>query len=260
MRRTRRALSAALTCGLLAYGLSACSAGDAGDDGDGRTLRVLAAASLAEPFAEIADRFADEQAAAGEQVEVQLSVAGSADLVAQVDAGAPADLLATADTATMDQVDDELLADEPRVFATNTLTLVVPPDNPAAITDLDDATASGVRLVVCAPAVPCGAAATKVAEAAGVTLRPVSEEQSVTDVLGKVRSGEADAGLVYVTDLAGAGDAVRGIDVPEAAQVVNAYPVAPLGGDEEGLAAAFVDFVLGPTGQEVLAEAGFGRP
>lgn len=256
MRRTRRRVAAVLTCGLLACGLGACS-----DEADGdRTLTVLAAASLAEPFAEIADRFADERAAAGERVDVRLSVAGSADLVAQVGAGAPADVLATADTATMDQVDDELLASEPRVFATNSLTLVVPPENPGGIADLAGATAPGVRLVVCAPAVPCGAAARKVAEAAGVALRPVSEEQSVTDVLGKVRSGEADAGLVYVTDLAGAGDAVRGVDVPEATEVVNDYPVAPLVGDEEDLAAQFVELVLGPVGQEVLAEAGFARP
>jgi len=252
--RTVRAL---LVAALLAYGLSACS----GDDT--RTLTVHAAASLSSTFTELGEQFATERAADGERVEVDFNFAGSSDLVAQVDQGAPADVLATADEATMARVDADQLAGEPQVFAANTLTLVVPPDNPADVTGLSDLARDDLSLVVCAPEVPCGAAAVRVTEGAGIELAPVSEEHNVTDVLGKVRSGEADAGLVYVTDAVAAGDAVRTIDVPEAADVVNLYPIAPLAhGDDEQrtLAADFVAFVLGEAGQRVLVEAGFARP
>lgn len=241
----------------LLLGVSACS----GDDPDVRILRVHAASSLAAPLADLAEAFEADRAAAGERVEVQLDLAGSADLVARLEAGAPGDVLATADTTSLDRLDGALLAAEPRVFATNTLTLVTPPDDPAGIDSLAAATAEGIRLVVCAPEVPCGAAAVRVARAADVTLRPVSEERAVVDVLGKVRSGEADAGLVYATDAAAAGDAVRRIDVPEAAAVVNAYPIAPLAGSEHpDLAAAFVALVLSSVGRTLLAAAGFGTP
>ena len=115
--------------------------------------------------------------------------------------------------------------------------------------------------MVCAPEVPCGAAAAKAAEAAGVTLSPVSEEQSVTDVLAKVASGEADAGLVYVTDVIAAGDDVEGISFPESAAAVNTYPIATVADtDQPDLAQEFVDLVLGETGQSILADAGFGQP
>ena len=116
-------------------------------------------------------------------------------------------------------------------------------------------------MVVCAPEVPCGAASQQVAENAGLTLTPVSEEQSVTDVLNKVQSGEADAGLVYVTDVEAAGDAVEGIAFPGSEDVVNAYPIAPVAGSEEAeLAAEFVDLVAGQDGRAVLQDFGFGPP
>ena len=111
------------------------------------------------------------------------------------------------------------------------------------------------------PEVPCGAATRQVAATAGVTLHPVSEEQSVTDVLGKVISGEADAGVVYVTDVAAAGDRVAGVEFPESAEVVNTYPIAPVEGtDQPDLAREFIEMVLGDTGQRILRDAGFGQP
>ena len=115
-----------------------------------------------------------------------------------------------------------------------------------------------MNVVVCAPEVPCGAATVKVEDATGVDIQPVSEEQSVTDVLAKVTSGEADAGLVYVTDVIAAGDDVQGISFPESAEAVNTYPIVALedAGDTD-LAQAFVDLVLSDTGQTILQDAGF---
>jgi molybdate transport system substrate-binding protein len=229
-------------------------AGSGSADGE-RTLAVYAASSLTGAFEELAERFEAEHPG----VEVALTFGGSSDLVAQVDQGAPADVVATADEVTMGELVSADLVGAPRVFATNTLQIAVPPDNPAGVTDLEDLAGADVRLVVCAPAVPCGSATQQLAEAVGVALQPVSEEQAVTDVLGKVRTGEADAGIVYVTDVAAAGDEVRGIEVPEAADVVSSYPVAPVAASDEGdLGADFVELVLGQPGQDVLAELGFG--
>ncbi|HET6270187.1 MAG TPA: extracellular solute-binding protein, partial [Arthrobacter sp.] len=119
----------------------------------------------------------------------------------------------------------------------------------------------GVKVVICASQVPCGAAAKTVEKAAGAALEPVSEESSVTDVLGKVSSGEADAGLVYATDVKAAGDKVRGIPFAEAGQAVNTYPIAALRGSRsKELAAAFLAAVTGPDGARIFSDAGFGTP
>ncbi|GAB4095935.1 molybdate ABC transporter substrate-binding protein [Brachybacterium horti] len=260
IRRTVPALAAALAGALLLGGCSGSSSDTAGasDAGGSTTLTVFAAASLKSSFEEIATDFEADHPG----VDVQLSFAGSSDLVTQIGQGAPADVLATADTATMDQaVEQELVTGTPQDFATNTLTIAVPAGNPAGITDLASLAEPGVQLVLCAPQVPCGRAAQKVEESAGVTLSPVSEEQSVTDVLGKVTSGEADAGLVYVTDAASAGDAVEQIDLPEAKAAVNTYPLAVVAGtSQEELATEFTQEVLGERGQEVLAAQGFQAP
>jgi molybdate transport system substrate-binding protein len=259
-----------VTAGLLA--LAGCAApgpsigGDTGTDAAAppsagtvaeRTVTVFAAASLTGTFTEIAERFEAEH----QGVTVALTFAGSADLVSQVSQGAPADVIATADSATMATLvhDGIVEADDTAVFATNTLEIAVPRDNPAGIRSLADLAAAGLNLVVCAPQVPCGAATETVAEAAGVHLIPVSEENSVTDVLGKVSSGEADAGLVYVTDVEAAGEKVRGIEFAEASAAVNEYPIARVSGSGQSrLAAEFGRFVTGAAGQALLAEAGFG--
>ncbi|HTW15851.1 MAG TPA: molybdate ABC transporter substrate-binding protein [Nocardioides sp.] len=249
---------------LLALALPVVATACGGDDDSGSaadggttTLTVYAAASLTSTFEQIAEDFE----AAHDGVEVELSFGGSADLVTQISEGAQADVFASAATANMDDlVAEDLTAAEPQDFATNVLEIAVPPGNPAEVTSFQDL-AGDLNLVVCAPEVPCGAAAQKVAEAAGVTLSPVSEEQSVTDVLAKVTSGEADAGLVYVTDVAAAGDDVEGIEFPESTDAVNTYPIAPVAGsDEADLAQEFVEFVLGESGQSVLQAAGFGQP
>jgi molybdate transport system substrate-binding protein len=246
---------------LLAASLGACSDG-ALDDVDGKpraeTLTVFAAASLKGAFTEIGTAF--EQANPG--ITVRFNFAGSADLVAQLQQGAPADVLASADTTTMDiAVTGNLVDGAKRDFAQNTLEIVTPPDNPAHVDSLADLADPDVKVVVCADAVPCGAAAQGVERASGVDIEPVSEEQSVTDVLGKVVSGEADAGLVYVTDVAAAGDTVHGVPFAESSEVVNTYPIATLkASDHPDTAAMFTDFVTGTEGQAILAAAGFAKP
>ncbi|WP_365695544.1 molybdate ABC transporter substrate-binding protein, partial [Nocardioides sp.] len=246
------ALAAALVASTV---LAAC--GSDQDEGE-RTLTVYAAASLADTFEQIGQEFEAQH----DGVRVELGSGGSADLVAQIQEGAPADVFASADLATMEKLTAQgLEGGEPRVFATNTLEIVVAPGNPLGIASLADVADAGVTLVTCAPVVPCGAAAQKAAESAGVDLAPVSEEQSVADVLAKVTSGEADAGLVYVTDVLGADGAVDGVDFPEASAAVNRYPIATLADSEvSDLAADFVDLVLGDAGQALLREAGFGEP
>jgi len=226
--------------------------------GSEKTLTVFAAASLKKAFSEIGERFTTDNPG----TVVEFSFAGSADLVTQLTQGAPADVVATADTKNMGRVVAAgLLAGAPLNFATNTLTIVVAQGNPKKIGAFRDLAAPGLSVVVCAPQVPCGSATTKVEQATGVTLNPVSEESGVTDVLSKVLTGQADAGVVYVTDAQGAGDKVTAVAFPEAAGAVNTYPIGILGqATDPGLARKFVDLVTGEAGQKVLSAAGFGPP
>ncbi|MCX2929530.1 molybdate ABC transporter substrate-binding protein [Mycobacterium sp. CVI_P3] len=221
-------------------------------------ITVFAAASLKKTFTEIGDQFSEDNPGAT----VDFSFAGSSGLVTQLTQGAPADVFASADTKNMDKVAQAgLLAGDPVNFTSNTLTIAVAPGNPKGINTFSDLTRPGLAIVVCAPQVPCGSATQAVETRTGVKLTPVSEESSVTDVLNKVVTGQADAGLVYVTDAAGAGEKVSAVPLPEAAGVVNTYPIAIL--KEAGnpsLASKFVDYVTGPLGQQILAKAGFGKP
>jgi molybdate transport system substrate-binding protein len=222
-------------------------------------LTVFAAASLKGTFTELAEQFE----AAHPGTDVALNFAGSSDLVTQITEGAPADVFAAADTKNMAKLTDGGLVatGAPVDFATNVLEIAVPPSNPAGVTSFADLADPGVATVICAAQVPCGSATAAIETATGVDLQPVSEESSVTDVLGKVTSGEADAGLVYVTDVAAAGDAVLGIPFPESAKAVNTYPIAPVADSAQPeLAAAFVAFVTSADGRRVLADAGFGAP
>lgn len=262
MKNTWLRLGAASAAVLLALPLAACgddgdSKGADGKGGDKTVLTVFAAASLTKTFEELEK----EYEAAHSDVDVKLSFGGSSDLVAQITEGASADVFASADTANMDKlVAAGLTEGEPKEFATNTLMIAVPPGNPAGITSLADLTKKDVDLVLCQPEVPCGSASAKVADAAGLELEPVSEEQSVTDVLAKVESGEADAGLVYVTDVTAAGTKVEGVEFPEAAEVVNHYPIVAVKDAKQAeLAQQWIELVLGE-GQKVLEQAGFGAP
>ncbi len=220
------------------------------------SITVFAAASLKMAFTALGDTFAQQNPGST----VTFSFAGSSDLAAQIIAGAPADVFASADEATMGKVSDAGGAAGPATtFATNTLTIVTPPGNPRGITRFADLAGSGRNIVVCAPQVPCGAATKKLQAAAGVTLTPVSEESSVADVLNKVEAGEADAGLVYVTDAKAAGDKVAAVPFAESGSVVNKYRIATLTeAIDPELAATFAALVTGPQGQQELAAAGFG--
>src|SRR4051794_28008894 len=223
-----------------------------------RTLTVFAAASLKGTFTTLGQTFE----ASHPGTKVSFSFAGSSDLVTQLQQGAPADVFASADTATMTKATgDHLTSGAPVTFATNTLEIAVPPDDPAGITSFSDLARSGIKVVVCAAQVPCGAAAQKVEHATNTVIKPVSEENAVTDVLGKVESGEADAGLVYVTDVKAAGDKVKGIPFEESKEAANTYPIAALAGSKDAdLAGQFVQLVTGSEGQQVLAAAGFAKP
>ncbi|MDO5676318.1 MAG: molybdate ABC transporter substrate-binding protein [Propionibacteriaceae bacterium] len=184
---------------------------------------------------------------------------GSSGLVDQIAGGAPADVFASADKKNMDRAVEEGLIDgEPKMFATNYLVLAVPKGNPAGVTGFD-ASLDGVKLVVCAEEVPCGAATKKVAEANGLALKPVSEETKVTDVLGKVASGEADAGLVYATDATSSKD-VDVFEVPGAKDDPNTYWVAVVKGAKNPEAGrVFADKLAGEWGAQ-LQDFGFGPP
>lgn len=268
--RTRRGLRAAPALALaagLALVLSACAGADPApapaDTNDAGTasgtLTVFAAASLTATFTELAESFEAENPG----VEVELNFAGSSSLVTQITEGATADVFASADEANMAKLTDAglIAPDAPVTFATNVLMIAVPAGNPAGVTSFADLANPEIATVVCAPQVPCGSATETVEASAGIEIPAVSEESSVTDVLGKVTSGEADAGLVYVTDVMGAGDAVEGIAFPEAQNAVNIYPIAPVAASEQpDLAAAFIEYVTGEVGREVLEAAGFGSP
>lgn len=222
------------------------------------TLQVDAAASLKKTFDQIATQF--EQANPG--VEVSISYDGSAVLATQILGGAPVDVFASADTKNMTKVTQpKLITDVPVEFATNTLQIAVAPGNPKKIRSLRDLTAAGLNVDLCAAAQPCGAAAQTALAAAGVSVQPISSEQNVTAVLTKVESGDADAGLVYKTDVLGTAGKVTGVDFPEAAKAVNHYPIGALANSSNSATAkAFIAFVTGTGGQQILAQAGFGKP
>lgn len=221
------------------------------------TVDVFAASSLTGSFEQIGTAF--ERANPG--VDVVFNFGSSAALAQQVVSGAPADVFAAASPATMKTVVDAGDAAGPVVFVRNRLQIAVPADNPGKITGLADFTRPALTIALCAPKVPCGAAAAKAFAVAGLTPSVDTEEQDVKAALSKVTLGEVDAALVYRTDVLAAGATVKGIAFPEADEAVNDYPiaVATSAANTEG-AAAFVAYVLSPKGQAVLAAAGFDSP
>jgi molybdate transport system substrate-binding protein len=232
--------------------LTACGGG--GDDGT--TITVLAASSLTGTFTELGKEFEDQHPG----VTVKFAFDSSATLAQQATQGAPADVLATADTTTMDSA-KAAQASTPKVFASNVLVLATPAADPAHVSSFADLDKSSVTDVVCVPTAPCGTVAQALLEQDHITGKPVSEEVDVKSVLAKLTEGEADAGLVYTTDAVSAGDQVKQIAIPGSDRQVTTYPIVALKQSKNAdLAQKFVDLVTGTTGQQVLARAGFGRP
>lgn len=247
------AASATAACG--GDGTAQPGASVSGISGD---VTVFAAASLTESFTKLGKEF--ESANPG--AKVIFNFAGSSALANQITQGAPADVFAAASPATMKTVVDAGDADgAPTVFVKNQLVIAVPKGNPKGIGTLENLSKPDLKVALCAEQVPCGAAAKKALDAAGVKVTPVTLEQDVKAALQKVRLGEVDAALVYRTDAKAAAADVDGIEFPESAQAINDYPIVLLKGAPNKTAGqAFLTFVTSDRGKAVLGDAGFRAP
>lgn len=245
-----------LRAALAGMALVAVSCGN--DEGESGEITVFAAASLTDAFTEVGAAFT----AANPDATANFSFDASSALVTQITEGAPADVFASADTTNMDKlVEAGLQGAEPQTFATNLLTIIVAPDNPLGITGVADLQNPDIITVVCAAEVPCGRYANEIFAAAGVTVSPASLEQNVRGVVTKVTAGEADAGIVYVTDVIAVGDQASMIEIPDDINVVAEYPIATVAESSNAeIGQAFIDFVLGDEGQAILGEYGFSAP
>jgi len=221
-------------------------------------VTVFAAASLTAAFTEIGFAFTVENPNA----KATFSFAASSELVTQIGEGAPADVFASADMGNMTRLTDAgNNSSEPQVFATNSLEIMVGPGNPKGITGVADLADEDLIVVICAPEVPCGKYAAQIFESAGVMVAPKSLEENVKAVASKVTLGEADAGIVYKTDVTAAGDKAAGVEIPADINVLAKYPIAVTreAANAEG-AQAFIDFVNSAQGQKILASYGFLAP
>jgi molybdate transport system substrate-binding protein len=258
MLRSRTRLAALLAVAAIA--LAACGGGD--DDSGGSSgaassgeIKVFAAASLTAAFTKIGEQFT----AANGGTKVTFNFAGSQALATQIQQSAPADVFASADIPNMDKVKD--LVGTPQSFASNQLQIVVEKGNPKGVEGLDDLANADLKVVLAAPEVPAGRYAAEALGKADVTVKPVSEEDNVKAVVTKVSLGEADAGIVYVTDVTAGGDKVEGVDIPEELNVLATYPIATVKASQnQDQAQAFMDLVLSAEGQQVLKEYGFLPP
>jgi molybdate transport system substrate-binding protein len=252
--------AAAIAVAVAVPALAAC--GGAGSAAPGPaatvagTVTVLAAASLTDAFNAEGHAFEKQYPA----THVEFSYGGSSALAAQIEQGAPADVFASADQASMDRVADQVAGTQ-RVFASNRLQIAVAPGNPKRITGLSDLARPDLVVVLCAPQVPCGAYSQQALKRAGAGVSARSQEADVRSVLTKVATGEADAGIVYATDVRSSGGKVDGVDIPDSLNVPATYPAAVLkDGSNRHAAAAFVDFLVSGDGQAILARYGFQKP
>jgi len=221
-------------------------------------VTVFAAASLTDAFTEIGEAFMTEYP----DSTVTFSFAASSELVTQINEGAPADVYASADQNNMTKLTDAgNNGAEPAVFATNSLEIIVGPGNPEGITGVADLANPDIIFVTCAPEVPIGAYTQEVFTKAGVTVTPASFEENVRGIVTKVTLGEADAGIVYKTDVTAAGDQAEGVEIPPDLNIVAEYPlVVTKEAPNAEAGQAFVDFVLSEQGQDILASYGFTAP
>jgi molybdate transport system substrate-binding protein len=216
------------------------------------TITVGAASSLTEVLVTIGDEFM----AANPDTTVTFSFAGSSAIAEQIRSGAPLDVFASAGTSSMEPLATEGLVTDVTAFATNTLMIATPPGNPGGVTSLADL--PGATVLVCQEQVPCGVAAAKLFELNGLEITPASFEPDVVSVLGKIEADEADAGIVYVTDVLSSGDRVEGVTIPAADNVTTTYQAAVVRDSVHADAAArFVAYLTAPQAQTVFAAAGF---
>jgi molybdate transport system substrate-binding protein len=245
---------------VVALALPACTVTACGDAsgmttdsaGEPREIHVFAASSLTEAFTQLGNDFTD----AHPDVKVSFNFAGSNDLVTQLQQGAPADVFATADEKNMDAAG--ALVGASSAFAGNKLIIVVAPGDPEDVTGLADLARKDLKVVLAAPEVPAGKYAQEILAKAGVTVKPVSLEVSVKGVVTKVSLGEADAGIVYVTDVDAANGELDGVAIPDDQNVIATYPIATVAASEHpDDARAFIDLILSADGQKVFADSGF---
>ncbi|MGW2170733.1 molybdate ABC transporter substrate-binding protein [Streptomyces sp. NPDC001705] len=269
-RRTRRTVQVVGATAAALLALSACSSDSDSDSGSGSgeksggaqklsgTVNVFAAASLTESFTELGKEFERQHPG----TKVVFNFGGSDSLAAGITSGAPADVFASASPKTMKVVTDaDAASGTPATFVRNRLEIATLPGNPDKIATLKDLTGSGLKVVLCDKSVPCGAAAQKALDASKLKLTPVSYEEDVKSALNKVVLKEADAALVYKTDVKAAGDKVEGVEFPEAADAVNDYPITLLkDAPNAEVGQAFIELVRSAEGQKVLTEAGFTAP
>jgi molybdate transport system substrate-binding protein len=220
-------------------------------------ITVFAAASLTDAFTELGTTFESENP----DVSVEFNFGASSALREQILAGAPADVFASANTSNMDQVVDDGAATDPEDFVTNQLQIAVPAGNDAGVAGLDDFASPDLLIGLCAEEVPCGEFGREALASAGVTPSVDTNEPDVRSLLTKVEAGDLDAGIVYVTDVLAAGDAVEGIDIPADENIIATYPIAALSDAANAeVADAFVAFVLSGEGQGILDSYGFDAP
>ncbi|MEV5147486.1 molybdate ABC transporter substrate-binding protein [Streptomyces sp. NPDC052727] len=269
VRRSRRMLQLAGAGAAAVMTLSACSSSSDSTDSSNSsgtstspklsgTVTVFAAASLKESFTALGKEFEKQH----QGTKVSFNFGGSDTLAANITSGAPADVFAAASPRTMAVVTDRKdTAGTPVTFVRNQLEIATVPGNPHQVSSLKDLTKPGLKVVLCDRTVPCGAAARKALDAGKLKLTPVSYEQDVKGALTKVELKEADAAVVYRTDVKAAGDRVEGVEFPESAGAVNDYPIALLKNAPNAEAAkAFIALVRSAEGQKVLNEAGFLKP
>ncbi|NHN55572.1 molybdate ABC transporter substrate-binding protein [Calidifontibacter sp. DB0510] len=249
MKRSVSAIAVALVVTASA-GVSACGSSDA--SGKRGTITVLAASSLTEAFGQLKTSLERQNPG----LTIKISYAASSTLVTQVNNGAPADVVALADTTSAQQL--STTSKKPTIFATNRLEIAVPPSNPGAVTGLASLAKASTSVVLCAKQVPCGRAADKVLTRAGIRPQVISYEANVKATLAKVRTGDADAAVVYATDVAAAGSAVKGVPIPAAQNTVTQLPIVQLTDSPD--AALFVSAVTSASGRKTLQSFGFGMP
>ena len=247
-------LAAVVVAGCSSSSSSAPSTSSSSSTG---TITVFAAASLMETFTKIGKQF--EAAHKGDTV--KFSFGPSSGLATQITSGAPADVFASASPTTMDTVVKAGDAANPQTFAKNTMEVAVPPNNPAHVTSVNDLAKSSVKVALCQPQVPCGVVAAQVFKNAAITVKPVTLEADVDSVVTQVETGNVDAGMVYVTNVLSAGTKLKGITIPANVNASTLYPIATIKSSKHAsIAKEFVDYVLSPAGQQVLAAAGFLKP